>query len=191
MRYFTLLLFLLPAVAMRASAAEVEKPKSIEERVFDLEQEMLAAKFRLDNVESNKLEAHPYVDIDPTSSGFEILTTDYGSLAVSVQDVKALADGTKVTLQLGNLTTATLDDVGLEMRYGPRRPTPPDGADLTALLSGYNSWTTSLKEYSKKLDNSLAPGSWNSTEVRLPGVKPETLGFMRIWVTPRSISMKK
>ena len=105
--------------------------------------------------------------LTPGSTGYAVVGMDLGKLTVSLANVAAYANGSKVTLQFGNLTSATIDGLKATVEWGP---TDKDGTP--------NNVEAKSKEFSPT--ESLLPGAWNTTEIILEGVPPASLGFVRV-----------
>jgi hypothetical protein len=103
---------------------------------------------------------------------FGFLPSDVGSLALSVQNVEPYADGSRVSLRVGNTSSATITELGLKLQWGP---TGPDGKpDFTASHDGEREFVNIL------------PSSWNMRTINLPGTPPNKLG----WIDLRSPDVK-
>jgi hypothetical protein len=90
-----------------------------------------------------------------------------GAITVSLDDVQPYANGSKVRLRFGNLTSASLTSAKAKIEWG----------SVDAKGSPKNE-----EARSKKLDfiKPLLPGMWNDVEVILDGVPPTDLGFIRV-----------
>lgn len=131
---------------------------------------------------------------DPASGeGFFRLDTSIGSFAVSVQDVKPHADGVKVRLHVGNLTTATVNGGTFKVKWGLRMPSFDEKQDPATggsrfmsedefnktlhvreeWFRRYDDWQGSLKEKKLSFTDVLRPASWNSVTLMLPGTQPQ------------------
>lgn len=105
--------------------------------------------------------------LTPGSSGYSILKTDIGVVTVSLENVLAYANGSRVTLHFGNTTSATIYGVKAKFEWG-----------RVDMNSRPDNGTTRSKEIS--ITQSLSGGVWNSVSIVLEGVPASELGFVRI-----------
>ena len=123
---------------------------------------------------------------DPAAGeGFSRLDTSVGSFAVSIQDVRPHADGVKVRLHVGNLTTVTIKGGTFKVKWGPRMPAS-EGEDW---LTHYTDWEKTLKEKEVKFTDELRPGTWNNVTLTLPGIRPEQFGYLELSMNTERISL--
>lgn len=121
--------------------------------------------------------------LDPAGgTGYSMMQTSVAPLMVSFVDSSPVGDGTKVRLQVGNMTSATFSGVGLVISYNRR--VPQDVADL-------EKWNADLRNSSADLTDSIYPGTWNTVSVSLPGIKPEELGYLAIKGKLNVISLRE
>lgn len=105
-----------------------------------------------------------------TDAAFSRLDTDVGSFLVSIQDVEAFADGSRLGLRIGNLTSATVAGCTLIARYGTRKPSS-DTPDKPR---------ADLQEKRSIVTRNLHPGTWNTVALTLPGIVPADLGHLEL-----------
>jgi hypothetical protein len=105
--------------------------------------------------------------LTPSDEGYSTIRTDLGILTVSLDDVNAYANGSRVTLKFGNLTSATIDKVRMKVEWG--------GTDEAGVPQ-----TEIAKSREVTLSNPLQPASWNKATVVLDGTPPTALGFVRV-----------
>jgi hypothetical protein len=124
---------------------------------------------------------------DPAAGeGFSRLDTSVGSLVVSIQQVTPFADGVRVRLHIGNLTSATINGGTMKVKWGSRMP------ELFADSTGaaYDRWSKSLKEREVKFLETLQPGTWNNVNLTLPGTPPTQFGYLNLEMEVQNISMR-
>ena len=56
--------------------------------------------------------------LTPGDGGYSVLNTDFGTLTVTLVDIKPYAIGSRVVLRFGNPTAATLTDVSASVDWG-------------------------------------------------------------------------
>ncbi len=105
--------------------------------------------------------------LTPGSEGYQIVLSDLGKLTVSLEDVQPYANGSRIRLQIGNLTNATINGAKTRLEWGS-----VDARGFTV------DSTTRSREV--KFDRPLRPGRWNIISVVLDAVPPAQLGFVRI-----------
>src|SRR5690606_14700390 len=81
---------------------------NLEDDRSDLLREVASLKRRLSSIEQRPGSRHS-VALDPAdSSGYDIIDTRLGPVLVILHDTSALADGSRVALRLGNLSSGAL-----------------------------------------------------------------------------------
>lgn len=103
----------------------------------------------------------------PGSNGYSLIKTDLGSLTVSLKNIQPYANGSKVTLQFGNLTAATIDGLNAKLDWG--------SLDKSGMPNNQDA-----KSRDVTFNESLQSGSWTNTQVVLEGIPPTELGFVRL-----------
>lgn len=153
------------------------KAATLQAKVTELESKLSDLKGR---VEMNQMfknwEGIAY--LTPGSKAYSVVRMDLGNLTVSLANIVPYANGSKATLQFGNLTCAAIDGLKAKIEWGP---TDKEGAPIDK------------EAKSKEFDatESLLPGAWNSTEIVLDGIPPTSLGFVRVSaVSHRAIRMR-
>lgn len=184
----TFMAAVLAACAPAAPPAAEATPDATELRLDQLEQRLRDARVRL-NVLELAQDRYQSVALDPTASAY--LRVDapdgFGSFAYKVTDIRPFGDGVRVTLNLGNLSTAGFPGVTLTLKYGSRMP--DRGADDFA--DQYDAWHGRLKTKEQTLVTELRPGAWNPVEVTLPGISPAAFGYLELAVATDQISLER
>lgn len=124
----------------------------------------------------------PSASLDPADQGFGVIRTVYGGLTVAIDDIVPLADGSRLTLRIGNLTAADINGGTLKVRYGRRQATG----------EAFASWDAQLHSTDARFTQVLRSGTWNSVQVTLGGIPPNGIGHVRIEAGELpSISLKR
>lgn len=126
-----------------------------------------------------KISDNNVVFIEPGSQGYSPIKFDLGVLTVSLDDVKAYANGSKVSLRFGNPLSSTINGLKLTIDWGT----------LDA-----NGQPQKEKEKTKDitLAESLREGAWTSVAVVLDGVPPSEFGYLRLKnITHQGISLAR
>ena len=100
--------------AEKAIQQQAERTEALQTRINELDSKVLQLDFSKDQYKS--------VTLDPSDQGFERLDSSVGTFAISIQQVSAHADGVRVRLHVGNLTTATVNGGTFKARWGSRMP---------------------------------------------------------------------
>jgi len=152
MRRSALCLLLLPALVACNSKTDT-RLKSIEDR--------------LDKIEK-QVSQYDAVTLKPGQTGYSLLASGVGRIAVAIADIKPTASGARVMLDFGNPTAARLSGMKARIEWGvaDSRGLPGAGADVQSV-----SFTA---------PEPLPAGSWHQFAVDLPGVAPDKLAWIRI-----------
>ena len=105
--------------------------------------------------------------ITPGSDGYAIIKSDLGYMVVSLDDVQPYANGCRITLCIGNLTSAQVDGATAKLEWG-------SVDDKGTPLNGY------ARSRDISFSQALRPGAWTNVPVVLEGVPPTDLGFVRV-----------
>lgn len=172
------------------------KINDLESKISDQKDEISSLQANISKLTSDiaiinlKDDSHKYAILDPSSmDGFQRIDTSIASLTVTLKDVRSLADGSRVVLTIGNITNATINGVKLTVDYGSRQPKYSN--EDKDYYEKFNKWSASLSHKEADLTDALYPGAWNVVEVSLPGVKPESLGFIKLTADANQISLRK
>ena len=114
----------------------------------------------------------------PGSNGYGVLKMDLGSLTVALANIAPYANGSKITLRFGNLTSATIDGLKAKVEWG-------------SVDSIGNAMNETAKSRNVELTESMLSGAWNTAEIVVEGVPPSALGFVRVRdVSHRAIRLR-
>ena len=122
---------------------------------------------------------------DPSDQGFERLDSSVGTFAISIQEVSAHADGVRVRLHVGNLSTATVGGGKFKAKWGSRQPKMGE----KGWISKYQAWEKSLLQKDISFTEDLRPGTWNNVTLILPGVPPEKFGHLELQMETTQIKL--
>lgn len=127
--------------------------QSLEAQVGDLRNDLFSKTYRSTET----------VWLTPTEKGFGFLDTDAGTLAFSVDGIRARGDGSEVDIRIGNATSATITKLKLHATWGPV------GSDDAFVQGRY-------READKDIDGAILPGSWNRQTLLFAGIPPAQMG---------------
>mgnify|MGYP005620225861 CR=1 FL=1 len=149
----------------------------MEKRVQDLETKLWRQELRYDSYKS--------ASFDPAADeGFQRLDTTVGTFAISLGEVKPHADGVKVQVLVGNLTTATISGGTFKVKWGPRMAKSEDQE-----WAHYAAWEKTLTKKEHRFTEDLRPGTWNTVTLTLPGIPPERFGHLEIQMETNRIKL--
>lgn len=166
----------LVALVLLGTACNNDKVSALEKRVAALEIENATLKSSQADLKSSisvlqtdKLlrDVSAVAYLTPGGEGYSTVQSDLGPLTVALDNIQPYANGARVTLRFGNLTSASINGLKATVQWGSvdEKGVPKsDGArsrDVT-------------------LSRSLNPGSWTTSAVVLDGVPPAELGFVRL-----------
>lgn len=123
------------------------------------------------------------VVLDPAQRGFGRVDANVGTFAVSLSDVQPFADGVRVRLELGNLSSATFGGTTtLNLKYGRRKP---------ERWQDWAAWNASLREKKEAVTERLLPDHWNPVHVVLPGIEAKDFGYLEVGISTETVYMVK
>ena len=105
--------------------------------------------------------------LTPGSQGFSVIKSNLEILTISMENVVAYANGSRITLSVGNPMAASLEGMKAEVEWGK-----VDNANVAI--------NASTKSKVVQFAESFRPGSWTKTDVILEGILPTDLGFVRV-----------
>ena len=161
-----LLLSLLFTAASCTTPTTNQMPEELHTRVDELEE-------RVDAIEtSNKLRSllesvNDVAYLTPGASGYSLIETNHGLLAVSFEDIAPYANGSRVTLRIGNTTNADYNGATTQVEWGPLDDSGfPDNEKIT----------TKEVLFTDTFDG----GSWADIQIVLNATPPSDVGFVRV-----------
>ena len=150
-------------------AADTAALIELKEEVRVLKEELASLKEQQDQTNFKLLlrdfEAVAY--LQPGDSGYSTVRYDLGVFTAQLSNVEPYANGSRVTLKLGNPLFSAISGVKAKVEWG--RTDEKGAAD-----------NDSAKSKDITLSESLQPGAWTSTQIVLEGLPPTDLGFVRI-----------
>ena len=105
--------------------------------------------------------------LTPGSDGYSRLNYGLGVVTVVIKDITPYANGTKVTLRFGNVLSATINGLKVNIESGPvdEFGAAQNDAKKTKVVT---------------FVESLNSGSWTDLYVVLEGIRSDQLGFVRL-----------
>lgn len=132
------------------------------------------------------LAEQPYTScwLDPTAKGFQRLDTLHGSFLIVCKDVKPYLNGYKITINIGNLSTAQYNGFSLKIKYCKKTIETAGG-------SRPSEWYESMREKNVSFNDDLNPGSWNTVEFVISPAKAEDIGCLKLSMETKRLSLFK
>ena len=140
----------------------------------------------------SKIESESAAVVSPSSKGYAIARNEYGTFPVIIEDAQPYLDGHKIKLRIGNLISAAMTGVKLELVYGGRDPEYPtrdatmSEADTTKAFAQYTATVDQNKKSRRTLivdaGKDIAPASWTIVEAIISPSKAEDLGRIEVKV---------
>jgi hypothetical protein len=119
-----------------------------------------------------------------SEEGFQHVDSEVGAFLVSIHDAKPYGDGTRLTVRVGNVTSADFSGATLSLKYGRKIPENEDG---TINIEELEKPQYEAKSKEHKILERVRAASWNPVTVSLPGIKPDELGYIHIGITADQI----
>lgn len=104
--------------------------------------------------------------LEPSDEGFSVLKTQFGTVTVTMDEIKPHGNSTRINLRFGNATSAALHDVTVKLDWGKA---DKDGLREAAIGS---------KEF--KVLSPLRPGRWTTEVITLDRVTAQELAFVNV-----------
>jgi hypothetical protein len=107
------------------------------------------------------------VYLTPGSAGYSAIRFDLGTMTIAIDDIQPFANGSKVTLRIGNPLTATINGLKAKIEWGEvdEQGLPKD---------------ETAKSKDVIFSEELRSGTWTRVYAVLDGVRAEKLGFIRV-----------
>jgi len=164
-----IILLISSACTLIACGGGVQKDPATDSRIAALEQankdlnsEIKNLKFQLEFRDWDRV-----AFIKPGDAGYSALRFDLGVITVKIADVKPYANGSKIVIKFGNLTSARINGLNAKLDWGK--------VDATGIPQNDSEKT---REFI--FNEPLSAGAWTSSEVVLEGIPPTELGFVRL-----------
>lgn len=122
--------------------------------------------------------------LDPASlHTYERLDTAQGTFLVALEAVSPYLDGYKITLDIGNTSSAKYNGFTLHTSWNSRF----DWSKFTQ--DTYASWQKAMRKKDDTFTNMLYPGTWNEVEVMLPTTTGDQLGYLEVSMETNTVVM--
>lgn len=172
-----LLIFLQPSFSQKTS--ETELRESMQAELDSLGQALFELDMRVWQLEN----ADKSLTIDPTDPGrFQTIRTNYGEFLIVLENVESHLDGIKVSLKIGNPSSAKFSGYDLSVKWGPRSPV--NNKD-------WYSWFKGLRIKQLSFPDDLDPGTWNPVSIILPSTGTQEFGHLEVEMSTQAVSLQR
>jgi hypothetical protein len=152
-----------------APAASTDTNLELREELRILKEELAQLKEKQEQSEFNQFlrDFEKIAYLQPGDEGYSTVRYDLGVLTAQLSNVEPYANGSRVTLKLGNPLYSAVSGVKAKVEWG--RTDEKGSPD-----------NESAKSKDITLSETLLPGAWTSTQIVLEGLPPTDLGFVRV-----------
>jgi len=185
-------LFLLIGCYDQKIAEHDKEIKDLKDKYFELQIKNFGLEYLKEQVPELstrilKLELEQYkeVSLDLSSKGFQRIDTSSGFFLISLDNVVPYGNGYKLSLRIGNISTAKYKGFKFKLKYGKQY----DFNEIKKDPSSYEKWEKSLKIKEMSFTNELLPAVWNHVEVILSPAKSEELGHIALSMETNIVSL--
>ena len=124
------------------------------------------------------------VEIDPAvPNQYLRLDSTSGFFVVSLKDITPYLDGFRVTLEVGNLTSARYVGFKLNATWGPRFDYSKYSAEA------YQKWESQKQTNSFPYTDPIVTATWNKVDLILPSTSSSQLGFINVSIDTNIVSL--
>jgi len=161
------------ALFLLSACSDPKTIQDLETRIKELEDASATTKDKLQTLEKevkyNELvrdwDAIAY--LEPSADGYSVVRSDLGLMTVRLTDVKPYANGSRVILEFGNVSGATINGLKAKVDWGRVDDDGSPKAD-------------GEKTREITFDKKLKASAWTNVPVTLEGIPPAQLGYVRV-----------
>lgn len=167
------LLIGLPCIGTVGCADNTPQIAALQKKTDDLQAQIKTLKDSTDRMQQDQSwdklvrDSASVAYLTPGTAGYSVIETDLGHLTVQLANVAAYANGTRITLRFGNLTSATINGAKATLEWG-------------SVDQKGNPENDKARSRDVTFNESLRAGAWTEVHVVLEGVPPQEFGFIRI-----------
>lgn len=120
---------------------------------------------------------------DVGSTSYEAADTNLGKTLFRLGALTPFADGSKLQLFIGNISSIQLTGAKIKVVWAKRRPgkNPPPNA--------YAEWAKSKQDQEFTVTDTFKPSAWNPVIINIPGSPPSEIGYIELGATFDVVSM--
>jgi len=112
--------------------------------------------------------AKPAVVFDATQSELSVLSSDYGTFYLKMEDIEPAEGGQELTLRFGNPLGITINEIRLTGSLGRNPPRTDPDVPPDQQQARYLRWRQSLRPFDVKVSRTLKPMQWTTITFELP-----------------------
>jgi hypothetical protein len=167
-----------PPLATPAPAKSDPRIDAMQKDIADMKARLATDRSSINGMFAQILALQPNVsgEFSTGDNGYQSLETNFGRMLVAVESLEPYADGTKVTLSIGNIYSIRFSGMKLSVSWNKRQPTVDD----PAYGEKYNAWYPETKSKDFDVPDEILPGAWNKVTITLPGSPPAQVGYLAI-----------
>ena len=119
------------------------------------------------------------VNLDPTNKSFVPLKTDEGTLLIACDDSQPYQSGYRLTIKIGNPTTAIFHGGVVHLAFGPAWKPSTD----------YTQWQKTLRSADYPFPQTLEPGVWTNVSLLIAPATADDLTYLKATMDLNSLSL--
>ncbi|MEX1245035.1 MAG: hypothetical protein WEB59_06275 [Thermoanaerobaculia bacterium] len=126
------------------------------------------------------------LDASQPGSGYQQIVTNSGRFLVSLANAEPYLDGFRITLEIGNITSATYHGFELDAEWPPAIPEKPDADNM-------ETWSKKTEAQKRKFSftDDLTPGAWTRVRLSLTPAAAEDVKAIEISMETSQIGLRK
>jgi hypothetical protein len=148
--------------------------------VAQLEKELRDLRSRVLDLEM-KAQRNSFAELDTSKETYQQVKSNNATFLMTFVKAEPYLNGYKVTLSIGNLTTATFNSFDLKLKWGAKEPEYSDK---------WIDWWHGLKTKEQHFTDDLVPGRWNRVEVALVPASANELGFLQVSIETNALTLR-
>lgn len=154
---------------LRQSSSQSAQLIAMTEELRVVKDELANLKERQDQDDVNSLlkDFDKFAYLQPGDSGYSTVRYDLGVFTVQLADIEPYANGSKVSLKIGNPLFSAVEGLKAKVEWGRTK-------------EGGSPDNESAKAKDITFSEVLRPGAWTTVPLVLEGVPPTELGFVRV-----------
>jgi hypothetical protein len=150
----------------RSASGHAASPVSAAPAFNEAGFQTLASRVAVLELKSAQSDSDRVAYLKPTEQSFQRLRTDIGMMAISIASVSEYANGSRLVLNIGNPTAATLQGLTAKVEWGRA---DQNGAPVGQTFSQDAIFV-----------EDLPGGAWRKLEITLSDVPPKELAYIRV-----------
>lgn len=119
-----------------------------------------------------------YTELDPSQTRYFIINNGNIGLAGRILSIEPIDDGSVIHLDLVNLISIPVTNIGFNMTWGTKKPT-----DVKEIPQ----WQKLLLSTQMDSTLELLPGRWTNVNLTLKGVSPNNLKYLKVGINMKNI----